>query len=113
MFGRSYPHALSSNLRELERRLLVLEGQLQRIGSRTSGRAALAAEGVGDAIASTLSSIADRFRGAATSAGSETARMGDQVVRRLSVEVENRPLITIAVAVGVGILVGLALQRRR
>jgi ElaB/YqjD/DUF883 family membrane-anchored ribosome-binding protein len=39
--------------------------------------------------------------------------MGDQVVRRLSVEVENRPLTTIAVAVGVGILVGLALQRRR
>jgi hypothetical protein len=38
----------------------------------------------------------------------EAAKLGNDALRRLSNEVEHRPLITIAVAVGVGILVGLA-----
>jgi ElaB/YqjD/DUF883 family membrane-anchored ribosome-binding protein len=70
-----------------------------------------------------LSTIADRFRNGAGSIGddatrfgnklgSEAARLGDVALRRLSDEVEHRPLVTLAVAVGVGILVGLASHRR-
>ncbi len=110
MFRRSpYPPAISSNLREIERRLRALEGQLQRVGSRTSAGAAFAAEGIGEAIASSLSSIAERFRGTSSS---EAAKMGDQALRRVSAEIENRPLMMLAVAAGVGILVGLSLHRR-
>ncbi len=113
MFRRSpYPPAISSNLREIERRLRALEGQLQRVGSRTSAGAAFAAEGIGEAIASSLSSIAERFRGTSSSVGSEAAKMGDQALRRVSAEIENRPLMMLAVAAGVGILVGLSLHRR-
>jgi hypothetical protein len=66
-----------------------------------------------------LSSIADRFRGRADSLGdeamrfgSEAAKLGNVALRRLSKEVEHRPLVTLAVAIGVGLLVGVASHRR-
>jgi len=55
-----------------------------------------------------LSSIADRFHAGAHSMSDDAAKLGNDALRRLSNEVEHRPLITLAVAVGVGILVGLA-----
>ena len=77
------------------------------------------ADHVGETIASALSSMADHFRegansmgGEATKIGSEAAKVGNDALRRLSKEVEHRPLVTLAVAVGVGILVGLASHRR-
>ena len=72
------------------------------------------ADHVGETVAAVLSGIADRFRGGANSMGdeaakigSEAAKLGNDALRRLSKEVEHRPLVTLAVAVGVGILVGL------
>lgn len=44
--------------------------------------------------------------------GGEAQKLGNDALRRLSNEVEHRPLVTLAVAVGVGILVGLASHRR-
>jgi ElaB/YqjD/DUF883 family membrane-anchored ribosome-binding protein len=48
----------------------------------------------------------------ATKVGSDAAKLGNDALRRLSKEVEHRPLVTLAVAVGLGILVGLASHRR-
>jgi ElaB/YqjD/DUF883 family membrane-anchored ribosome-binding protein len=66
-----------------------------------------------------LSGVAARFRGGADSFseeaahfGSDAARLGNQALRRLSREVEHRPLVTLGLAVGVGILVGLVSHRR-
>ena len=66
-----------------------------------------------------LSSMADRFSSGANSMGIDTAKLGGEAaklgndaLRRLSKEVEQRPLVTLAVAVGVGILVGLVSHRR-
>jgi ElaB/YqjD/DUF883 family membrane-anchored ribosome-binding protein len=112
MFRRSaHSPAISANLREIDGRLRALERHLQRVGTRTSTNAALAAEGIGESVASALSSMAERLRGGATSVGSEAAKIGNDALRRLSDEVENRPLVVLAVAVGVGILVGLSFQR--
>jgi ElaB/YqjD/DUF883 family membrane-anchored ribosome-binding protein len=81
MLGQSgYSRAMLPNVRDIERRLR------------------------------SLSSIADRFRGGAHSMGDEAAKLGNDVLRRLSNEIEHRPLVTLAVAVGVGILVGLAIR---
>jgi ElaB/YqjD/DUF883 family membrane-anchored ribosome-binding protein len=62
--------------------------------------------------------MADRFRGKAGSVsdqagrmGNEAAKLGNDALRRLSREVEHRPLVTLAVAVGVGILIGVASRR--
>jgi len=60
-----------------------------------------------------------RFRGGANLAGDEAVRigneaaeLGNEALRRIAREVERRPLVILAVAIGVGILVGLAGRRR-
>ena len=109
MLGQSgYSRTMLPNVREIETRLRSLEQQLERVGGRTSASTAEVAERAGAAIAPVLSSIADRFRGGTHSMSDEAAKLGNDALRRLSNEVEHRPLITLAVAVGVGILVGLA-----
>ena len=120
MFCRSgYSHSVSAKVGEIERRLQLVEQQLQRVGGRASASAVETADHLGETIASVLGSIADRFRVGANSMGdeavkigNEAAKVGNDVVRRLSKEVGYRPLVTLAVAVGVGILVGLISHRR-
>ena len=108
MLGQSgYSRTMLPNVREVERRLRSLEQQLERVGDRTSASTEIV-ERVGAAIAPVLSSTADRLRGGAHSVSDEAAKLSNEALRRLSNEVEHRPLITLAVAVGVGILVGLA-----
>jgi ElaB/YqjD/DUF883 family membrane-anchored ribosome-binding protein len=65
-----------------------------------------------------LAEVIDRFRGGArsvgdeaTRVGQEAARLGNNALRRLSDEVEHRPLMILAVAAGIGFLAGLS-QRR-
>jgi ElaB/YqjD/DUF883 family membrane-anchored ribosome-binding protein len=109
MLGQSgYSRTTLPNVREIETRLRSLERQLESVGDRTSASTAEVVERVGAAIAPVLSNIADRFRGGAHSMSDEAAKLGNDALRRLSNEVEHRPLITLAVAIGVGILVGLA-----
>jgi len=109
MLGQSgYPRAVLPNVHGIERRLRLLEQQLERVGGLTSPRTAEVAERAAAAILPVLSSIANRFRGGTHSMSDEAAKLGNDALRRLSNEVEHRPLVTLAVAVGVGVLVGLA-----
>jgi ElaB/YqjD/DUF883 family membrane-anchored ribosome-binding protein len=118
MFARSaYPRAASRSIRAIDRSLRSLERRLQGAPRRVSASAVQGADQVGEAIASTLDRVADRFRDGAlgdeaAKIGAEAAKLGDAALRRLSREVESRPLVTLAVAVGVGILVGALSQRR-
>jgi ElaB/YqjD/DUF883 family membrane-anchored ribosome-binding protein len=120
MIGRSgYSRAIAANVGEIERRLRSLERQLERAGSRGSAKAAQAYDHVGDTVASVLSSLVEQFRGGASSMGgeaakfgNEAAKLGNDALRRLSKEVEHRPLVTLGVALGVGLLVGLVAMRR-
>jgi len=116
MFQRSgYARALSTEIGDIDQRLRALERRLEAIGGRSAASAAQAADHVGETIASALSGVAERLRGRADSVRDEVAKisgdaakLGNQALRRLVDEVEHRPLITLAVAIGVGILVGLA-----
>ena len=118
MLGQSaYSRAMLPNVRGIERRLRSIEQRLERAGAAAPPQAQTA-DHVGETIASALSSIADRFRRGANSMsdeaakiGSGAAKLGNDALRRLSKEVEHRPLVTLAVAVSVGILVGLAIRR--
>jgi len=118
-----YSRGTSADLGEIERRLRTIERQLERAGSRASAGASQAADQVSDMIASALNSTADKFRDRANTVGNvmteeaarlgnEAAKLGDNALRRLSKEVENRPLVTLAIAVGVGLLIGLSSRRR-
>jgi ElaB/YqjD/DUF883 family membrane-anchored ribosome-binding protein len=120
MAGSSrYNRLISSEVGEIERRLRALEKSLEKIGARTSSSARETADGLTEAIASALFGWADRFRQGAsavgdqsTAFGKDAARYGSAAVTRISEETEQRPLLAIAVALGVGILIGMAARGR-
>jgi hypothetical protein len=104
-----------ANGSEVERRLRLLEQRLERAGTRT--RAAVPDQ-IGETVAVVLNGIAERFRGGASSMsdeaskfGGEAAKLGNDALRRLSKEVAERPFVTLALAIGAGLLVGFASRR--
>jgi hypothetical protein len=111
--------AFATNVSAIEGRLRALENELER-SSRTAGRhtsAGISAAGdhVSDAIASAVTDVVDRFRKGKRLAGEEATRIGNEAAKfrndalhRMASEVEHRPLVILAVAVGVGILIGMA-----
>jgi ElaB/YqjD/DUF883 family membrane-anchored ribosome-binding protein len=115
--------AFDRNISALEGRLHALENELERLG-RSAGRRAsagmsAAGEHVGDAIAAAVAEIVDRFRSGRRLAGDEAVRFGNEAAKfgakvgndalqRVASEIEHRPLATLAVAIGVGILIGMA-----
>ena len=120
MAGSSrYTRAISSEVGEIERRLRILERSIEKLGARASSNTRDTAEGLGEALASALSNWADRFRQSASSLsdqsaaiGKDAARYGTAALNQISNETEQRPLIAVAVALGVGILIGIAMRSR-
>jgi ElaB/YqjD/DUF883 family membrane-anchored ribosome-binding protein len=116
MFRRS-THA-AATLGELERHVRSLERRLETVANNAPADVARRTDDLGDVIVSALGAIAERFRDGAASFGNagdlgrEAARVGNDALHRLAKEVERRPLVTLGVAVGVGVLVGLASHRR-
>ena len=109
-------------LSDLDRMLGDLEQRLSRL-SRTAARASAAAPDtagrIGDTIASALGVMAERFRGRASTLGHDVSefsddalRAGNQALRKLTREVEHRPLVLLAVAAGVGLLAAGLFARR-
>ena len=88
--------------------------------ARASSNARNSADGFGQAVASALSIWADRFRQGSNSlgdystiAGKDAARFGTAALGQLSKETEQRPLAAVATALGVGILIGMAIAGGR
>ena len=115
MSGSSrFSQLISAEAGEIERRLRALEKRLNVVGARASTNARDTAENLGDAIASALTGWADRFRQASTvgdqsaALGRDAARLGTVAVNRIADETGRRPLFALAVAIGVGILIGMA-----
>jgi ElaB/YqjD/DUF883 family membrane-anchored ribosome-binding protein len=114
-----YTRAISSEVGDIERRLRILQNGIEKLGTRASSNARDTADGLGEAVASALSSWADRFRQGASSLGDQSATFGNDAARygtaalsQISKETEQRPLIAIAVALGVGILIGMVANGR-
>jgi ElaB/YqjD/DUF883 family membrane-anchored ribosome-binding protein len=112
--------AIAGHLRAIEKELGLIG---RNAGRRASASASAAGNQISDAIGPILSEIADRFRRGqrlaadeATSFGNEAvktgARVGNDALQRIATEVEHRPLVTLAVAIGVGVLIGFVCRRR-
>jgi len=104
---------------DVERLLREFEGRLARM-TGVAAHAAVPSRGidrVGDMIATCLGEMAQRIRGRAphvdvAQLGDDALRLGNEALRKFTREVEQRPLITLAVAVGIGALaVGLLARR--
>jgi ElaB/YqjD/DUF883 family membrane-anchored ribosome-binding protein len=114
-----YTRAISSEVGDIERRLRILQNGIEKLGTRASSNARDTTDGLGEAVASALSSWADRFRQGASSLGDQSATFGKDAARygtatlsQISKETEQRPLVAIAVALGVGILIGMVASGR-
>jgi ElaB/YqjD/DUF883 family membrane-anchored ribosome-binding protein len=108
---------------ELERVIRSLENRLARLTSADNIRSSVsgatnqvgnvvtkASNQVGEMVADTLTEVATKIRGGATSV-TGAARLGTGAIRRIGEELERRPLMTVAVALGIGFLAGLAGRR--
>jgi ElaB/YqjD/DUF883 family membrane-anchored ribosome-binding protein len=108
----------------IQKHLGAVEKELEKIGRmagrRTSAAAATASDQIGDAISMILSDMMDRFRKGGQVAGDQAGRLGNQALdlgsrygsdalRRVASQAEERPLFTVGVALGIGILIGAAL----
>jgi hypothetical protein len=106
--------------------LRAIEGELARIGKSAGRTASAGARSAGDQIAEMigpiLSEIGDRFRRGQRTAIDEAAnfgneafkvgaKVGNDALERIANQAKQRPLVTLAVAIGVGILIGMAGRR--
>ena len=120
MTGSSrYTRTISSEVGDIERRLQTLQRRIEKLGTRASSDARDTAGGLSEAVASALSNWADRFSEGTNSLGDRSAAFGKNAARygtaaldRVSSETEQRPLMAVAVALGVGVLIGMAMHRR-
>jgi hypothetical protein len=118
MSGASrYTRAISAEVGEIERRLRGIESTLASLSERASVGARDTAEGMGETIASALSDWAGRFGQSARLIGNrstvlrkDASQLGSVALNRLADEAARQPLLTLAIAVGVGILIGTAVR---
>jgi ElaB/YqjD/DUF883 family membrane-anchored ribosome-binding protein len=116
------------DLAALRGRMRALENDIERLGRKAGRRAStnLSAAGdhVSDAITSAVDEVLDRLRSGGRMAGDEALRLsndaarlgmkvGSDTLQRMTDEVEYRPLTMLAVAVGIGILIGMAGAKSR
>jgi ElaB/YqjD/DUF883 family membrane-anchored ribosome-binding protein len=108
----------------IQKHLGAVETELEKIGRiagrQTSDAAAAASDQIGDAISTILNEMVDRFRKGSQAAGDQAGRLGNRALdlgtkygndalTRVASEAEQRPLLTMGVALGIGILIGAAL----
>ena len=108
----------------IQKHLGAVETELENIGRmagrQTSDAAAAASDQIGDAISTIVSEMVERFRKGGQVAGDQAGRLGNQALdlgtkygsnalQRVASEAEHRPLITVGVALGIGILIGAAI----
>ena len=97
-----------------------LQDRLARLNTISRKGAAMPATGVQDFIADTLDSstssavsqLTERIQEKVGDFTDEATRMSNKAIKRVSREIDRRPLLTLAIAAGVGYLAGMAMQNR-
>jgi ElaB/YqjD/DUF883 family membrane-anchored ribosome-binding protein len=114
-----YTRAISSEVGDIERRLQNLQNGLEKLRARSSVNVRDTADNLGEALSSALLGWSQRFREGtnslgdqSTAFGKDAARYGTAALAHISKETEQRPLVAIAVALGVGILIGMSTRAR-
>jgi len=111
--------AIVDHLQAIERELA---GMRRQAGRRASANASAAGDLIADTVGPILNDIADRFwrgqraaaEGAADLSGRAVrmgGRVGNDALERIAAQAKERPVLTLAVAIGVGVLIGAAGRR--
>ena len=119
-FGSSH---FGPSVTAIQQHLGAVEKELEKLGRmagrRTAVAASAASDQIGDTISTILTDMIERFQERGQAAGDRAARLGsralnlggrygNEALERVTAEVEDRPLITVGVALGIGILIGAA-----
>jgi ElaB/YqjD/DUF883 family membrane-anchored ribosome-binding protein len=108
--------------REIGKLIRDLENRIGRLNTLTRQGASHAATEATDYVTETVSETLERLRGSAEEATDrvrngahavtdEASRVGGEAIRRIEEEIEQRPLMTLAIAAGIGFLAGMAGRR--
>ncbi len=107
---------LQQAIRELEQRLEELTDAkgIRRTVNTASDQVGEvvthASQLVGDALAGTLTDVAERVRAGALTV-TTAARVGATAMEKIAGEMQRRPFLTVAMAVGIGFLAGMAARK--
>lgn len=85
-----------------------LENRLDRLNALTKRGASHAVDGMNDLAYGAVTQVTDRVRKGARGVSDDVAKLGNSALGRVVREIEARPLLTLAIAVGLGIAAGFA-----
>ena len=97
-------HEIGQLMHDIEARV----GRLQALAKRSAKDAA---DNASEFVSDTVSDAADRMRNGAHSVSDEASRLSGDAIRRIEDEIGQRPLLTLAIAAGIGFLAGMAGRR--
>jgi ElaB/YqjD/DUF883 family membrane-anchored ribosome-binding protein len=111
MAARSAKSAAAEEIAAIEDLMSDLEKRLRRLSGNAKREASGATGDVGDFVNDALARIMERVRDSASdtteSIADDAARYGVDAIKKLTQEIEQRPLIMLGIAAGIGFLAGM------
>lgn len=108
-------HHSSDDIVAIEELMLDLETRLRRLNSKAKTEASGATGDISDFVTQALARIAQQVRDGAETAthsiADEAAQVGTDALKKVWDELERRPLVTLALAAGLGYVLGLMGRR--
>jgi ElaB/YqjD/DUF883 family membrane-anchored ribosome-binding protein len=113
--GNGNGHTVTEDIANIEREIGQLmhdiEARVGRLNALAKRSARGAAEDASEFVSEAVSEAADRMRNGTTSVSDEAARLSGDAIKRIEDEIGQRPLLTLAIAAGIGFLAGMAGRR--
>ena len=107
--------ANSEDVTDIEREIALLVSDLEerigRLNTLTRNGASHAASKASDYVSDAVDNTTEALRNGAHVLSDEAARLGKDARRRVEEEIGHRPLLTLAIAAGIGFLAGMAGRR--
>ena len=108
-------HTVSEDIANIENEIGQLmhdiEARVGRLQALAKRSAKDAADNASEFVSDTVSDAAERMRNGASSVSDEAARLSGDAIKRIEDEISHRPLLTLAIAAGIGFLAGMAGRR--
>jgi ElaB/YqjD/DUF883 family membrane-anchored ribosome-binding protein len=109
--SRSTTDDIADIEREIAKLMRDLESRVGRLNALSKRGASQAVDDASDYVSETIAETADRLRNGAHTLTDEASKFGQEALRKIEDEIEQRPLLTLAIAAGIGFLAGMAGRR--
>ena len=108
MTNRSKTTSTAEEIAAIQDLMGDLEKRFHRLSGATNREFFGASGDINEFVHDALDGISARIRNGAHSASGKATRFGSDAIKKISDEVEQRPLTMLAIAAGVGFILGLA-----